>query len=362
VKRLIVAAAAALALSTVAVPFLALEGSPSTLSGSHDRAAGSYRRMRAYGRARRGLDGYSVPILVTGSHRSGTGWTSHMICTAPSVAEIMEPFNLRRHRPGIFNAKPTHWFPYVCGDNEQAFLAPMDDMLGFHYRPLAGLMAVRSGKDVGRLGRDWYRFARNRRMAKRPLIKDPIAFFSAGWLADTFGMDVVALIRHPAGFALSLKRLGWTHPFEHFSAQPLLMRDYLWPFEREIEEAAKNPPPVFDQAILLWRLIHHVMLEYRRTRPNWGFFRLEDVARDPVGSFQDIYERLGLRFDERTEQVVLQHSDPSNPRESKDPSDVKRDSRRSVWLWKDRLTQTEIDYIRSGVEDVSQEFYTDTDW
>lgn len=357
-KRLIGALAAAIALPPLAVALLPLQGSPSSLSGSH--APGSDRRIRSNGRA--GADGYHVPILVTGSHRSGTGWTSRMISAASPVAEIMEPFNLRRQRPGILNTRLTHWFPYVCSDNEQAFVTPMHDMLAFRYRPLAELIAVRSAKDVGRLGRDWYAFTRNRRMGRRPLVKDPIAFFSAGWLADTFGMDVIALTRHPAGFALSLKRLGWNHPFGHFSAQSLLMRDCLWPFESEIAEAAKNPPPIVDQAVLLWRLIQHVMLEYRRTRPGWGFYRLEDVAEDPVGSFQHIYERLGLPFDQHAEKVVIYHSDSANPRESRDPSDVKRDSRRSVWLWKDRLTQAEIDYIRSRVEDVSGEFYSDADW
>jgi Sulfotransferase family len=356
VKRLVVAPAAAL--PTLAIALLPIQGSRSSLPGSH--APGSYRRIRSNGRAE--ADGHHVPILVTGSHRSGTGWTSRMISAASSVAEITEPFNLRRQRPGILNAKLTHWFPYVCSDNEQAFVSPMHDMLAFRYRPMAELIAVRSAKDVGRLGRDWYGFAQNRRIGRRPLVKDPIAFFSAAWLADSFGMDVIALTRHPAGFALSLKRLGWNHPFEHFSAQSLLIRDYLWPFESEIEEAVRNPPPILDQAVLLWRLIHHVMLEYRRTRPGWAFYRLEDVAKDPVGSFQHIYERLGLPFDQYAQRVVIQHSDPANPRESRDPSDVKRDSRRSVWLWKDRLTQAEIDYIRTGVEDISGGFYSDADW
>jgi hypothetical protein len=284
-----------------------------------------------------------------------------MISAAPSVAEIMEPFNLH-HRPGVLNVRLPHWFPYVCTDNEQPFITPVQDMLAFRYQPLAELTVVRSARDVGRLGRDWYRFAGNRRLGRRPLVKDPIAFFSAGWLADSFGMDVVALIRHPAGFASSLKRLGWTHPFRHFLAQPFLLRDCLWPFEKEIIEATQNPPPILDQAILLWRLIHHVMLDYRRTRPSWGFYRLEDLAGDPIRCYQGIYHSLGLSFDQRAEQVILEHSDTSNPRESRDPSDVRRDSQTSVWLWKERLTKADIHRIRNGVEDISGEFYSDAEW
>ena len=37
-----------------------------------------------------------------------------------------------------------------------------------------------------------------------PLIKDPIAIFSADWLADKYDMNVVVLSRHPLGFISSL--------------------------------------------------------------------------------------------------------------------------------------------------------------
>jgi hypothetical protein len=81
-----------------------------------------------------------------------------------------------------------------------------------------------------------------------PLIKDPIALFAAEWLADVFGVRVVVLIRHPAAFAASLKRLNWTHPFGDFLAQPLFMRDLLAPFEEDIRRfaAAELGTPTVD--------------------------------------------------------------------------------------------------------------------
>ena len=33
------------------------------------------------------------PILVTGSHRSGTTWAGQMLATAPGIGYIHEPFN-----------------------------------------------------------------------------------------------------------------------------------------------------------------------------------------------------------------------------------------------------------------------------
>jgi LPS sulfotransferase NodH len=49
------------------------------------------------------------PILVTGSHRSGSTWVGTMLATSPSVGYVQEPFSLN-HRPGIFSAKFDYWF------------------------------------------------------------------------------------------------------------------------------------------------------------------------------------------------------------------------------------------------------------
>jgi len=73
---------------------------------------------------------------------------------------------------------------------------------------------------TGRTVRSWKR----RLAGERPLLKDPIAFFSAEWLARTYGADVVVLIRHPAGFAGSLKRMGSSFDFNDFLGQPDLLR------------------------------------------------------------------------------------------------------------------------------------------
>src|SRR5918911_4625947 len=120
------------------------------------------------------------PLLVTGSHRSGTGWVGEMLAATPSprLAYVWEPFSLRA-RPGIRDAPFRHWFTYVCAENEREFLAPLADTMRFRYRPLAELRSIRSAKDAGRFARDWFVTERHRRVDAVPLLKDPIAVFSA---------------------------------------------------------------------------------------------------------------------------------------------------------------------------------------
>jgi hypothetical protein len=198
----------------------------------------------------------------------------------------------------------------------------------------------------------------------RPLLKDPIAVFSAEWLASTFDMDIVVMIRHPAAFASSLKRLNWTHDFSHFLAQPLLMRDYLQPFEAEIREYSTREHDVIDQAALLWRLIYHVVAEYQKKHTNWVFLRHEDISRKPVDSFENLFHQLDLEFTDSVRREVLEYSDSSNPKEApgKSPLYVKLNSHENLEIWKRRLTTAEIRRIRDSVEDVCSIFYDDEDW
>lgn len=76
----------------------------------------------------------------------------------------------------------------------------MRDTLTFRYGAGAAARSIASPRDAGRSVRDWARFALLRRSGVIALCKDPIAVFSAPWLADTFDMDVVVTIRHPAAW------------------------------------------------------------------------------------------------------------------------------------------------------------------
>src|SRR5258707_7647151 len=72
------------------------------------------------------------PILVSGSHRSGTTWVGKMIAASPAVGYIHEPFN-PLHRPGICTAKFPQWFFYVSEENEAPFYEPLKRTLAFRF-------------------------------------------------------------------------------------------------------------------------------------------------------------------------------------------------------------------------------------
>jgi hypothetical protein len=302
-------------------------------------------------------------ILLTGSHRSGTTWVAKMIAAAPSIGYIHEPFNPVIHRPWLCSHK-FEGFTYITRENETPFVRPLGNTFDFSFNWWGALKSLRSRGDLKRRFNDFRQCRDHRKQSLRPLIKDPIAVFSAQWLAATFDMDVIVLIRHPAAFVSSILRVGWRHDFANLLAQPLLMRDYLQPFEAEIRDFAEKDRSLLDQAILIWRLIHHVIDMYRDKHEDWIFLRHEDISSDPLTQFERIFECLRIPFSQAVREIVEAHSSPSNPLEAPDNAInfIKRNSKSNVLAWKQRLSPEEIDCIKQQTRDIYPAFYSETDW
>ncbi len=305
------------------------------------------------------------PILVTGAIRSGTGWIGQILAAAPiPIGYIWEPFS-PIHRPGTLAVRWPHWFEYVCAENCAPYTAAIERSLAFRYDIRAELRSLRSAKDAGRMGRDVGRWRGYRAQGAAPLYKDPIAVYSAEWLADRFDMDVVMITRHPCAFAASIKRLHWPHTerFGDLLAQPLVMRDFLGGYEEQLRAYAAREHDIVDQAILLWNIQTEAIARVRERRASeWAFTRLEDYSRAPVERFRDLFAHMRLPWDDGVEALARATSDPSNPAEASRPDSVRRDSATHITNWKRRLTAEEITRVRVGTEPLWTQFYDESDW
>lgn len=305
------------------------------------------------------------PILVTGSHRSGSTWVGQMIASHPRVAYIWELFN-PKIKPADSPVK--QWFECVTPERAREFIDYLAPRLrwdtewraDFKTRPGPRRLIGASARAIRNLWR--------RARGARPLLKDPIAFFSADWLADTFDMDVVVLIRHPAAFVSSIKRLNWRFRFRQILDQATLMERYLHPFESQLRDYSRLQDPwtldLLDEAILWWRLFHHVIECHRRQRPEWQFARHEDLSLQPTEEFERMLQRLGLGMTRQVQRAIAVHTAQENPAEAPHlkAHQLKRNSRANVFNWQNRLTAAEIAKVRRDTEDVARHFYTDADW
>jgi hypothetical protein len=302
------------------------------------------------------------PILVTGSHRSGTTWVGRTLALSPNVGYVHEPFNVQRW-PGWMREELPHWYLHVTEENEARFAGLVEDVLRFRY-PIRNIVSAQDLRHVAQMAAEFplSLFYRLRRM--RPLLKDPIALMSSEWLADRFGAEVVVLIRHPAAFAGSLKRLDWRFEFENWRDQPTFLRDLAAPYEEDIRRFAEEERDVIDQAVLMWNVTHHVIRTYRSRRPEWTFLRHEDLSEDPLKGFRELYDRLDLSWDGIVEDAVIRSSTDQTRKEV--PTylhrTVRRDSRAARWTWATRLTPEEIDRVRRGTAEVAGAFYGPEDW
>jgi Sulfotransferase family len=303
-----------------------------------------------------------APILVTGSVRSGTTWTGRVLGFSSDAGYVYEAFN-RRLWPDWLSVRLPHIYTYICVENAHLYERSIADVLRFQY-PIQNVLAAPNLHHVAHMLDQfrlslWYRLRE-----KRPLLKDPKGVLLAEWFAKRFDANVVVMIRHPAAFVSSIKRLDWNFDFRNWRDQPLLLRDLAGAYERRIREFSERAPDIIEQGILIWNVIHHVVDGYRQRHPEWAFIRHEDLCEDPLEGFRDLYKRLDLTWDSVVEDAIIRHSTEESRKEVPTylASTVLRDSRAARWTWIERLTEGERDRIREGTAEVAQSFYSDEDW
>lgn len=301
------------------------------------------------------------PILVTGTHRSGTTWIGKMLAADAGTAYISEPLNVL-HRPGVLRAKVKYWYQYICEENEGEYLPAFNELIELDYHLWDEIRSIRSRRDFLRMGRDFLIFYNGLMRGQRPLFKDPFAVFSMDWFARRLNCKVVVAIRHPAAFVSSLKRLNWPFNFQDLLDQPLLMRDFLESYRGQMEAARSED--VIGQSALLWKVIYHSVHTTLHRNPDFIAVRHEDLSLDPVKQYRQLYKALDLDFTKRVEKTILNASSSDNPAEPsrKNIYNVKLDSRTNIDNWKKRLTEDEIKRTRTITEDVAQLFYPDVEW
>jgi Sulfotransferase domain len=299
------------------------------------------------------------PILLTGMPRSGTTWVARILTASGEVGHINEPLNLAVS-PGTLRVPAEHWYAYVTAQNENRYLPALTRVLEFEYPLVRELRRCRSRTDVLHTLKWWRDFVRSR--GRRPLVKEPHAVFSAGWFAERLDSDVVVMVREPLAVVSSWKRLEWSFDFTNLLEQPALVRDWLGPFEAEMTAALSPARDLVDRVALLWRVIYSVVADERF--PAVRLVRHEDLSRDPVHGYAELYEALGLSFTDTVAKAVEASSSSENPAETsvEQPHETQIDSRANLQNWRHRLSEDEIARIRRVTEETAALYYPELAW
>jgi hypothetical protein len=198
-------------------------------------------------------------------------------------------------------------------------------------------------------------------LQQTPLIKDPPSLLMLEWVAKNYEVDIVVVLRHPAAFVNSAKKVGWHFGMNTFLQQDSLMRDYLGEYKEEmikdLEERTNNEFSV-SNSLLFWRMMHSIIYQYSIKHPEWYFVKHEQLSKEPIIGFNKLFKYLGLPFTTRVGRY-LQNSSVVG---TKGQSRLKRNSASLVKQWKGGLSQEEIDLIKSVAQKEWSLFYDESDW
>lgn len=284
-----------------------------------------------------------------------------MLTAHPNVEYIHEPFNPEYSTGRDYGLQvPSGWL-HVHERIEVPYLEPVRRLLDL--KPLFWSRLYEA--DGWRLRREiWSQHQRLRDLRRRKvrvLIKDPIGFFSAEWMARRFAARVVIVVRHPAAWVDSFLRTDWCQPRERLRTQPELCAGLLKPFY-DVLHGEQEKGDRLQQTCTTWNMFMHVMRTYRESHPDWLFVRHEDLSVDPLAGFERLYRNLGLVYNEGCRDVVRRHSLADSKSASYARASVTRDSRLNLLRWRKNLTQESVKRIRELTSDFWPDFYSAEDW
>ena len=309
---------------------------------------------------------YRRHLLVTGSMRSGTTYVGKVLAHCPSLFYLHEPFNAARGVEGV-----EHWLPY----------SETKSKIGTYGNLVDRLMALKvEYKNPNRDAR-WRQWAREiigsrsawrvnlykwfLHRTRRMLVKDPTAVFLSDYMIRNYDMNVVLMVRHPAAFYYSNKRLGWDFDLENITSQSSLVTRHLADEKAELLNADDLSYP--QRIALLWRVIYRVannFMEDTKYADRWIISRHEDICREPKRQFSKIAQAFGYEMTDRMNQYIDKTTSGNNPvsADANRAHQVRRDSSQLSTYWKTEVSQEEVEQIRPLTEPLSAQYYDDESW
>lgn len=279
------------------------------------------------------------PIMIIGLHRSGTTWLAKILSLPQEIKYVSEPFN-----PNTGLKAFTEWMVYLGPHNEAKYYKPVKDLFDLRGDLRFTLPNLR------------FELSRFMPGPKRMMMKGiGGSIFSAEWLVEKFDPQVVAIMRHPAAFYSSLKRLNWRFDFDNLLKQEELMKDWLDPLRDLIAKPEKTYP---EEAAILWLSVNYVLDKLLTQHPDWYFRRHEDLSLDPVGEFKKMYEYLNLDFSPKIEKMIRELSSSDNRAEAQTDKavELKRDSRAIVESWRKHVSPEELKVIEDIAGELAEKY------
>ncbi len=275
-----------------------------------------------------------TPIFGTGVPRCGSSWVGDVLSTAKRVRYNQEPFNPTRH-------------PYLT--RHHVYLSSNDDdpdLRRAAEAAFAGKIRLHQFLRSVKWGYAW----RTIRPADRVLVKDPTGMFMGEWVAANFHADVLAIVRHPCGFASSIHKLNWPADIGDFLNQPRLMEDWLEPYRELLRRCQSD---FWHRVAAFWGSAYTVLHGQLRRHPQWRCVFYEDLCVRPQEEFTQLFQALGLEPTRATWRILRRSTTSADDR----AKSTRRQSGRMPQVWKERMTRNQIDTVMGVVREFDLPYY-----
>ena len=302
------------------------------------------------------------PVLVTGSHRSGSTWVGRILGVSNNLAYLQEPFNPNNQSPYIPPQLFRHWYTEISSANQDQYIEFVSGLLGYRTYVIKNFISHPSYTYAKYCLSTLLESMGNKLYGKRPLIKDPFALMSIDWLLKTYPMKIIGVYRHPAAFVSSVLIKGWDFDFGNFVNQPGLLEGELQEYKEDIEQANDSEDKLL-RAAILWKCLNGVLLNAEKKYPDNVFtVKHEDISTEPLYYFETVFSFIGEPMTVRIKEEILRTTQGAYDTHSTPSKNVTRDSRKNIFVWKDRLTNQQISKIKSITNSLSCKLYSEDTW
>ena len=309
------------------------------------RGSAEYGRRRVYDSLAFLYSQFARPsdaVVILGFPRSGTTFLVEAVSALLPARTMFEPLH-HSVAPARRFLHP-HWFVNDTTRLQKGFPYrrphEVDPLLSdFFQRILTGAI------NQSRLSR--YRSLSSFR-TKNIVVKETRGTLLASWLANTFQVRIILLIRNPIAVVESVQRqrFGWwlqdASFLSLFTDQEELVEDWLTPFlpflNSQIETGA-------ERIAAGWSIANMVPLIQARE----GIFspliiRYDDLVLEPEATFRDICEFLGVDYRWDLVESMLKRPSTSTQKTRRDIS-----ARERVFGWQNRVSEEVADSVKRVV-------------
>lgn len=292
--------------------------------------------------------------IVTGPHRSGTTFLASVLAAADRTVLVgVEPLNVTWGLRGI-----DQWYPEIrTGDPVDALVQRLRAGRRVGWKAPGDrlpdrLRAARRGRDRNR------RLARALRHGTTVVLKDPFLSLSLEYATGLTSRPVIAALRHPAAWSMSLQRVRW-HPGGLLAS--VADRPQLVPVAEALglPDADWHAVPMFEASAWAWALlVGAIVRQAESLGDDVVVLPLERFEDDPVETGMALIRSLGLEPGSDTRDSIASLTLATTAIPSDTTTHVlQRDTRASLGAWRTALPGDVQDAVWRIAEPIAAQFY-----